>query len=34
MNTTPAFYLIAYDLHKPGQEYGRLEEKINLLENQ
>ena len=33
MNTTPAFYLIAYDLYKPGQEYDRLEEQINRLED-
>ena len=34
MNANPSFYLIAYDLHKPGQEYGRLEEAINRLEGQ
>lgn len=34
MNAKPSFYLIAYDLRKPGQDYDRMEEKINELEDQ
>ena len=32
MNTTPSYYIIAYDLHPPGQNYKQVEEKINQLE--
>ena len=32
MNATPSFYIIAYDLNKPGQDYDRMEEKISQLE--
>ena len=32
MNATPSFYIIAYDLHPPGQNYKQVEEKINQLE--
>ena len=33
MNATPSFYIIAYDLHKPGQDYDYVEEKITQLED-
>ena len=32
MNPTPSFYIIAYDLHQPGQNYKLVEEKIAQLE--
>lgn len=32
MNPTPSFYIIAYDLHQPGQDYKLIEEKIAQLE--
>ena len=32
MNATPSFYITAYDLHPPGQNYKQVEEKINQLE--
>ena len=34
MNAQPSFYVIAYDLRKPGQDYDRMEDKINELEDQ
>ncbi len=34
MNAQPSFYVIAYDLRKPGQDYDRMEDKINDLEDQ
>ena len=32
MNATPSYYIIAYDLHQPGQNYKLVEEKIAQLE--
>ena len=29
MNTTPSYYIIAYDLNKPRKDYPGLEEQIN-----
>ena len=31
MNPTPSFYIIAYDLNKPGQDYDRIEKLISKL---
>lgn len=31
MHSTPSFYVIAYDLRKPGQDFDLMEKKINEL---
>jgi hypothetical protein len=31
MNATPSFYIIAYDLNKPGQDYDHIEKQISKL---